>query len=60
MEKISLEELNEIKSDLVNSFTKNLDEHKLLNILKVLGKKSISFDLICESQIGKTLTKIID
>lgn len=59
LEKISIEELNGLKEDMLASFEKKLDEHKLKGILTVLHKKDITFLLLSESKIGKVLSKIL-
>ena len=55
LERISAEELTELKLDLEK---KKSDMAVVIGILKLLQKKLITFDLLRQTMIGKTLTSL--
>ena len=61
-EPTSVEELNEIKADLIKTFEtkEKLNEDNLLKLLKVLARKKINVELLRESGVGKILTRVLD
>lgn len=59
LEKISVEEIVEIRDDIAKQMDKSkADSTKTLSILKVLAKKKIDRNLLVESKIGKTITRL--
>lgn len=60
LEPTTIEELTELKSDIVKSIEskEKLNEENLLKLLKVLARKKINIQLLRDSGIGKILTRI--
>jgi hypothetical protein len=58
LESIQIEQLMELKEDLQRNIDK-VDEKNILNIIKIIGNKKISMELLTKSGIGKTLSQIM-
>lgn len=56
---ITIEELKEMNQDLLKNIDRK-DEKNIESLIKILRKKQISRDLLKESLVGKSLSKVIN